>query len=61
MPGALFVANEDVSNRALEQRVVGRKDATSGKTEDDLGIAHFEALNEGLGAGQLHGGRVSLR
>ena len=52
--GALLVAHEDVADRRVEQRVVGRQDAPAGQAEHHLDAFHLEALDEGLGAGELH-------
>ena len=40
--GTLFVAHEDVADRRFEQRVVRGEDATTGQTEDHLGVFHLE-------------------
>ena len=55
VPGALLVAHEDVADRRVDERVVDREDRTAGKAEHDLGVFHLEALDERLGAGELHG------
>ena len=54
--GALLVAHEDVADRRVDQRVVDREDGAARKAEHDLGALHLEALDEGLGSGQLHRG-----
>ena len=59
--GALLVAHEDVADRRLEQRVVGRQDAAAGQAEHDLHRLLLEALDEGLGAGEFHGERAPGR
>ena len=51
--GALLVAHEDVADRRLQQRVVGRQDAAAGQAEHDLHRLLLEALDECLGAGEL--------
>jgi hypothetical protein len=51
--GALLVADEDVADRRLEQRVVGRQDAAAGKPEHDLHRFLLERFDEGLGAGEF--------
>jgi hypothetical protein len=53
--GALLVTHEDVADRRVNQRVVDRQDGTAGEAEHDLRVLHLEALDEGLGSGQLHG------
>ena len=53
--GALLVAHEDVADRRLQQRVVGGQDAPAGQAEHDLDRLLLEALDEGLGSGELHG------
>ena len=52
--GTLLVAHEDVADRAVEQRVVRRQDASAGQTEHHFDAFHLEALDEGLGPGDLH-------
>ena len=42
VPGALLVAHEDVADRRLQQRVVGRQDAPAGEPEDDLDRLHLQ-------------------
>ena len=42
VPGALLVAHEDVADRRLQQRVVGRQDAPAGEPEDDLHRLHLQ-------------------
>ncbi len=56
MTRALFVAHEDVADRRVDQRVVDGEDGTAGEAEHDLGAFHLEALDEGLGSGELHRG-----
>ena len=53
--GALLVAHEDVADRRVEDRVVDGQDAAAGQAEHDLDPLHLEALDEGLGSGELHG------
>ena len=52
---ALLVANEDVADRTVEQRIVGGQDAATGKAEHHFHALHLEGLDEGLGPGDLHG------
>ena len=52
--GALLVAHEDVADRRIEQRVVGRQDAAAGQAEHDLDALHLEGFDQGLGPGDLH-------
>ena len=53
--GALLVAHEDVADRRVDERVVDGQDRTAGEAEHDLRLLHLEALDEGLGSGELHG------
>ncbi len=53
--GALLVAHEDVADRRVDERVVDGQDRSAGEAEHDLHVFHLETLDEGLGAGQLHG------
>ena len=55
MAGALLVADQDVAHRRLPDRVVGGEDGPAGKAEHDLDVAGFQAPDERLGAGELHG------
>ena len=52
--GALLVADEDVADRRVDERVVHGEDGPAGEAEHDLHTFHLEALDEGLGPGQLH-------
>ena len=46
--GALFVADEHVTDGALDDRVVDGQDRTAGQPEDDLDALQLEGLDEGL-------------
>ena len=50
---ALLVADEDVADRVLEQRVVGRHDRAARITEHDVDAFADEAFPEDLRAGLL--------
>ena len=52
--GALLVADEDVADRRVDQRVVHGQDRPARQPEHDLGALHLEALDEGLGSCELH-------
>ena len=52
--GALLVADEDVADRRVDDRVVGGQDAAAGEAEHDLDALHLQALDEGLGSGEFH-------
>ena len=54
VPGTLLVAHEDVADRGVEQRVVGRQDAAAWEAEHDLDALHLEGLDECLRTGDLH-------
>ena len=54
VPSALLVAHEDVTDRRLQQRVVGRQDAPTREPEDDVDRLHLQGLDEGLGSGEFH-------
>jgi hypothetical protein len=56
VPCALLMAYEDVADRRVEQRVVGRQDPPTGQPEHDLDPLHLEGFDEGLRPGQLHDG-----
>ena len=60
VPGPLLVAHQDVADRRVEDGVVDGQDGPAGEAEDDLHVLHLEALDEGLGPGQLHGRSLSL-
>jgi hypothetical protein len=51
--GTLLVAGQDVADRAVEERVVGRKDGPAGHTEDDVHPFVLEGSDECLGS--VHG------
>ena len=55
VPGSCSVAHEDVADAAVEQRIVRRQDAATGKAEHDFGVFHLQRLDQGLGPGDLHG------
>ena len=60
--GALLVAHEDVADRRVDERVVDGQDGAAREAEHDLRLLHLEALDEGLGSGELHGrGAFSVR
>src|SRR3546814_12085349 len=46
VPGALLVAHEDVADRAVEERVVDREDASARQPEDGVDPLHLEGLDE---------------
>ena len=50
VPCTLFVAGEDVADRAVEQRVVGREDRPAGHAEYDIHPLVFEGSDECLGS-----------
>ena len=52
--GALLVADQDVADRRIEDRVVGRQDAAARQAEDHLDLLQLQAPDESLGSGQLH-------
>src|SRR5262245_56101458 len=52
--GALLVADEDVADGRVDQRVVHGQDRPARQPEHDLGALHLEALDEGLGSRQFH-------
>ena len=56
---ALLVAHEDVADRRVDERVVHGQDGAAREAEHDLRVLHLEALDEGLGSGELHGGFLS--
>src|SRR5581483_9490474 len=53
--GALLVADQDVADARLEERVVDGQDGPAGEAEHDLRPFHLQAPDERLGAGHLHG------
>jgi hypothetical protein len=53
--------HEDVADGGFEQWVVGREDAAPGQAEYDLDAFHLEALDEGLGSGELHDRLLKLK
>jgi len=60
MACALFVADQDVADRGVDDRVVHRQDGAAGQAEHHVDPLHFEALDEGLGPCQLHVGPLFL-
>ena len=52
--GALLVTHEDVADRRVDQRVVDGQDRPAGQAEHDFDRLVLEALDEGLGSGDLH-------
>src|SRR6266545_1939222 len=54
MAGALLVADQDVADRGVAQRVVGGEDGAPGEPEYDLDVASLQAADEGLRSGDLH-------
>ena len=59
--GALFVAHEDVPDRRVDERVVDGEDRPAREAEHDLHLLHLEALDQGLGSGELHGSSSGIR
>ena len=57
----LFVANEDVADRRLDERVVRRQDATARQPEHDVYVFHLQGANQCLGTGDLLTGLWGLR
>ena len=55
VPRALLVADEDVPDRRVDERVVDGEDRPAREAEHHLDPLHLEALDEGLGPGHLHG------
>src|SRR5439155_4300051 len=53
---ALLVPHEDVADRRVDERVVDRENGAARETEHDLRAFLLEALDEGLGSGELHRG-----
>ncbi len=53
VPSTLFVAHENVTDRAAEQRVVRRQDASAGQTKDGVDLLFFQSSDEGLGSSDL--------
>ncbi len=53
MARPLLVADQDVANAGLTQRVVGRQDRATGKPEHDLDAALLEAADERLRSSDL--------
>jgi hypothetical protein len=51
--GTLLVASQYVTDWAIEERVVGRKDGAAGNTEDDVHSLVLEGSDECLGS--VHG------
>ena len=54
VPRALLVAHEDVADRRVDDGVVHGQDGAAGQAEHHLHTFHLEALDQGLGAGELH-------
>ena len=46
--GALLVADQDVADRRVDDRVVDGQDGAAGQAEDHLDAFHLEALDEAL-------------
>ena len=53
VPSALFVTNQDMTDRRLDQWVVRGQDATARQTKHHFHVFHFQAANERLRAGDL--------
>ena len=51
--GTLFVANEDVTDRTVDDRVVDRQDGPARETEHDVDPLVLESLHEGFAAAHL--------
>ena len=54
VPGALLVADQDVADGRVDDRVVHRQDGAAGQAEHDVDALHLEALDEGLCSCELH-------
>ena len=52
--GALLVADQDVADGGVDDRVVDGQDGAAGQAEHDVDPLHLEALDEGLGPCHLH-------
>ncbi len=60
VPGALLMTGEDVPDRAVEDRVVGRHDRPAGDTEHDVDALELEGLDHGSGDGHLLGHGITF-
>jgi hypothetical protein len=60
VPGALLVADQDVPDLGVEERVVGRQDRPAGDAEDHLDADGLQRSDEALRAGDA-GGRLGGR
>ena len=54
MPCSLFMTNQNMSDRAIKNWVVHRKNRSPGQAEDDLNSLEFEGLNQGLSTIGVH-------
>ncbi len=52
--GALLVADQDVADGGVDDRVVDGQDGPAGQAEHDVDPLHLEALDEGLCPSHLH-------
>jgi hypothetical protein len=54
MPGALLVPDKHVPQPGIAQRIVGGQDRPARQAEDDLHPLVLQALDQGLGSGDVH-------
>ena len=54
MARTLFVVDQDVADRRVEDRVVDGQDGPAGEAEHDLHVLHLEALDQCLCSGEFH-------
>ena len=52
--GALFVADQHVANRVIEQRVVGRQDGAAGVAEDGVDALFDQARPDDVSSALFH-------
>ena len=52
VPGALFVAHQDVANARLQKWVVHGENAAAGQTKHGLYVFHLKRANECFGSGE---------
>ena len=53
VPSTLFVANENVANMAVEQRIVSRQNASAWQTKDGVNVLKLESPNQRLSTSDL--------
>jgi hypothetical protein len=53
MPSTLFMANENVANMAVEQRIVSRQNASAWQTKDGVNVFELESPNQRLSTSDL--------